>query len=150
MTNNPIDKIVNNITTDVGRKVKKALEYAGEKICSDFADMARSALDAYYDEYTPNFYDRTYSLKNDSYIKVNQRKGYQVRAGIRFEPDMMTHPKAGIPEGAIFENFAYGIHGNENVYHGVEHRAYMDMYYSMYLSQNTPFELFQEGMEMQR
>ena len=37
---NQLDKIADNITTDVKKKVKSALYYAGTRVCGDFAQAA--------------------------------------------------------------------------------------------------------------
>ena len=87
-----LDGIINGITTDIRKRTKAALEYAGQKISGDFAVMAYLALDNYYREYEPDFYKRTYQLMDNSYYKVNQRSGFSVNAGIMFNPTI--HIKA--------------------------------------------------------
>lgn len=148
MKGNSIDKIVNNITADVSRKTKAALEYAGQQISGDFAVMAYLALDSYYNEYTPDYYNRTYQLMNNSYYKVNNRKGFKVKAGVKFDSSLMNHPRKGIPEEGILENFMFGIHGSPDVYEsGVEYRGQMDKFYDNYINNNIPYKYFVKGME---
>lgn len=148
MKSNSIDKIVNNITADVSRKTKAALEYAGQQISGDFAVMAYLALDSYYNEYTPDYYNRTYQLMNNSYYKVNNRQGFKVKAGVKFDSSLMNHPHKGIPEEGILENFMFGIHGSPDVYEsGVEYRGQMDKFYENYVDSNIPYKYFVKGME---
>lgn len=148
MKGNSIDKIVNNITADISRKTKAALEYAGQQISGDFAVMAYLALDSYYNEYTPDYYSRTYQLMNNSYYKVNNRKGFVIKAGVKFDSSLMNHPHKGIPEEGILENFMFGIHGSPDVYDsGVEYRKQMDKFYDNYINNNIPYKYFVKGME---
>lgn len=151
MKSNSIDKIVNNITADVSRKTKAALEYAGQQISGDFAVMAYLALDSYYGEWKPDYYNRLYdktgSLLN-SYYKVNNRKGFVIKAGVKFDSSLMNHPRKGIPEEGILENFMFGIHGSPDVYEsGVEYRGQMDKFYENYVDSNIPYKYFVQGME---
>ena len=62
-----LNGIAESISTDIRKRTKAALEYAGQKISGDFAVMAYLALDNYYREYEPDFYKRTYQLMNNSY-----------------------------------------------------------------------------------
>lgn len=142
-----LNRILDNITTDIRKRTKAALEYAGQKISGDFAVMAYLALDNYYREYDPDYYKRTYQLMNDSYYKVNQRNGFFVNAGIIFNPELMNHPHKGIPEEGIMENFMYGIHGSPDVYDsGVNYRDQMDNFYKQYNESGLPYHYFQEYM----
>ena len=150
MKSNAIDKIVNNITADVSRKTKAALEYAGQQISGDFAVMAYLALDSYYNEYTkpPREYNRTDILMKNSYYKVNNCQGFKVKAGVKFDSSLMKHPHKGIPEEGILENFMFGIHGSPDVYESdVEYRGQMDKFYEDYVDSNIPYKYFVKGME---
>lgn len=163
-----LNGFVDNITTDIRKKTKAALEYAGEKISGDFNRMAYLALDSYYNEYTkpPRVYNRTNILKNDSYYSVNERTGFKVNAGIVFDPDLMNHDRRGykvlerndegkvikkeeITEQEIFSNFLSGIHGWEGLYDGVDQKMVMDKYYKDYHSNNTAYNYFKEYMDKQ-
>lgn len=142
-----LDGIINNITTDIRKRTKAALEYAGQKISGDFAVMAYLALDNYYREYEPEFYKRTYQLMNNSYYKVNKRTGFKIDAGIMFDPDLMNHSHKGIPEVGILENFMYGIHGNPNVYESsIDYRHEMDLFYIDYHNSGKAYKYFKECM----
>ena len=143
-----LNRILNNIITDVRKTTKSALEYAGKRISDDFGKMAYFALDRYYSEYTkpPRIYDRTDELLKNSCYKVNQRTGFSLKAGIKFDENMMNHPKAGIPEYAILENFMVGIHGFDGVYDSIDRRNVMDKYYNSYISRGKPYGYFEEYM----
>ena len=143
-----LNGIAESISTDIRKRTKAALEYAGQKISGDFAEMAYLALDNYYREYEPDFYKRTYQLMNNSYYKVNQRNGFSISAGIIFNPELMSHPHKGIPEVGILENFMYGIHGNPNVYeYSIDYRHEMDLFYIDYHNSSKAYKYFKECMD---
>jgi hypothetical protein len=168
-----LNGIIESITTDIRKKTKAALEYAGEKISGDFNRMAYLALDSYYGEYTkpPRVYNRTNILKNDSFYSVNERTGFKVNAGIIFDEERMNHEKLGykakrdsngniirgadgkaiiedyITEYQILSNFMHGIHGWEGLHDGVDQKIVMDKYYQDYHNSNTAYNYFKEYMD---
>lgn len=145
-----LNGIAESISTDIRKRTKAALEYAGQKISGDFAQMAYLALDHYYSDYTkpPRKYTRTNILMNDSYYKVNKRTGFKINAGITFDPDLMNHPHKGIEEVGILENFMFGIHGNEDIYQSpINYRNEMDNFYIEYHKSNTAYKYFKEYMD---
>lgn len=142
-----LDGIINGITTDIRKRTKAALEYAGQKISGDFAVMAYLALDSYYKEYGPKLYKRTYQLMNNSYYKINKRSGFAVDAGVVFNPELMDHKNRGISEIGIMENFMHGIHGGPDIYEsGNDYRDQMDKFYREYNDNGIPYHYFQEYM----
>lgn len=155
-----INGIIESITTDIRKKTKAALEYAGTKISGDFTKMAYLALDNYYNEYTkpPRVYNRTNILKNDSYYSVNKRTGFKINAGVIFDEERMHHDNLGyvkngkggtdpFTEYEILSNFMYGIHGWEGLHDGVEQKVVMDRYYNEYHDNNTAYNYFKEYMD---
>lgn len=155
-----LNGMIESITTDIRKKTKAALEYAGEKISGDFNRMAYLALDSYYGEYTkpPRVYNRTNILKNDSYYSVNKRTGFKVNAGIVFDEERMQHDNLGyaknkngekeyVTEYQILSNFMHGIHGWEGLYDGIDQKAVMDKYYQDYHNSNTAYKYFKEYMD---
>lgn len=157
---NSLNGIVESITTDIRKKIKAALEYAGTKISGDFTRMAYLALDDYYNEYTkpPRKYKRTNILKNDSYYSVNKRNGFKINAGVIFDEDRMNHENLGysknkngekesVTEYEILSNFMYGIHGWEGLYDGIEQKSVMDKYYIDYHNNNMAYKYFKEYMD---
>ena len=143
-----LNRILNNIITDVRKTTKAALEYAGQKVSDDLGRMAYFALDRYYSEYTkpPRIYKRTNELMDNSYYKINKRTGVSVSAGVKFDENLMNHPKAGISEHAILENFMVGIHGFEGVYDSISYRNVMDKYYKSYKERGKPYGYFNDYM----
>ena len=152
-----LDGIINNITTDIRKRTKAALEYAGQKISGDFAVMAYLALDNYYREYEPEFYKRTYQLMNNSYYKVNEFKNYSVNTGIMFDPERMHHIRSGkkeFTEYEIFDNFLDGVHGwksdgnggYQQIMFGANYQDQMDKFYREYNTSGLPYHYFQEYM----
>lgn len=141
-----LDWMLKNIITDVRKTTKAALEYAGQKVSDDLGKMAYYALDSYYNEYDPEYYKRTNELINNSYCKINKRSGFNVKAGVKFDENLMDHPKAGIPEYAILENFMVGVHGFDGVYDSINRRNVMDKYYNSYIGRGKPYNYFQDYM----
>lgn len=154
-----LNRLINNIVTDVRKTTKSALEYAGKRVSDDLGQMAYLALDHYYSTYDPIYYNRLYtkdgSLLN-SYRKVNQRDGFGIKAGVIFEPDTMSHKHRGIPEEAIFENFLHGEHGYkynpsiedwEVISSGINYRNELDSYYNEYVDSRVPYNYFKEYMD---
>lgn len=162
---NQLDKIADNVTTDVKKKVKSALYYAGTRVCGDFAQEAELALDRYYDEYDPVYYHRLAgpdgrnkapgSLR-DSYRKVVNRRdtgtGATVTAGIVFDPERMEHKHKGITEADIMNNFMAGLHyastpdGPAWMF-GNNAEGQLDKFYETYLDKDKPFEYFRDYMD---
>lgn len=156
-----LNGMIESITTDIRKKTKAALEYAGQKISGDFTRMAYLALDKYYNEYTkpPRTYKRTDILRNDSYYAVNKRTGFKINAGVIFDEDRMNHENLGwtghkadgnttpFTEFAILSNFMHGIHGSEDVFVGENAQNKMDKYYQDYHMNNTAYNYFKEYMD---
>lgn len=144
-----LNRILNNIITDVRKTTKAALEYAGQKVSDDLGKMAYFALDRYYSEYEPHSYTRLYDQPGSllhSYEKINKRTGFSLKAGVKFDENLMNHPKAGIPEYAILENFMVGVHGFDGVYDSINRRNVMDRYYNSYVNRGKPYDYFEEYM----
>ena len=144
-----LDWILKNIITDVRKTTKAALEYAGQKVSDDLGKMAYYALDRYYGEYEPEYYTRLHEKPGSllhSYEKHWKRSGFSVKAGVKFDENLMNHPGAGIPEYAILENFMVGVHGFDGVYDSISRRNVMDRYYNSYIDRGKPYQYFQDYM----
>lgn len=156
-----LNTMLNNIITDVRKTTKSALEYAGQKVSDDLGKMAYLALDSYYSEYDPEYYKRTYDLRDNVYYKVNKRTGFGVQAGVVFDYEKMNHKHKGnysngdpFTEFDIYNNFLDGFHGYKwnnatqqaEEIRGADHKAFMDKYYSSYIKKGKPYNYFQDYM----
>lgn len=153
-----LNRVINNIITDVRKTTKAALEYAGQKVSDDLGRMAYLALDHYYSTHDPEYYKRLYTKFGSLYntpSKIYKRDGFSVKAGVMFEPDTMSHVHKGIPESAIFQNFLHGEHGwklddNGNwelISSGINYKNEMDNYYKEYIRDSIPYNYFEEYMD---
>lgn len=147
-----LNRILNNIITDIRSTTKSALEYAGQRISGDFGLMAYLALDSYYNEFKkpPRQYERTGILMNDSYRKVNNINGFSVKAGVEFDDTLMHHDNfhsEKITEAMVLENFMSGYHGWEGHYDGEFQRAKMDKYFNDYVRRNQHYKYFKDYMD---
>lgn len=104
-----------NIANDVVRNV-------GQKVQTDMYDKANKTLEAYYADYTPRIYKRTYSLKRSikPYTKrVSSGDILELEVGIEYDPSRL--------DGMYESNSYYHQDGdmwisrydNEFDYHGV-------------------------------
>jgi hypothetical protein len=154
-----LDKAIDEIFKDYKNAIRNAAKEATEKAKNDLYANAVSCLVAYYDDYEPTSYDRTYSLIDSfvpyQYIKEDEDDILCV-AGVRFDSSRLE----GIYYGSktysptdsewIISNFLAGIHprtdGNTIVgggnyeqekYQGSlipekEMQSYIDNYYNIF------------------
>lgn len=107
-------EVADDIIKSQKKKMEQAVEYVAQRVSRDWEREARNVMDAYYSDYRSNLYNRTGELK-DIITPVMERVGDSYIAGMRFDFGKMNHgelPK--FSEYAIFENFMYGAHGNED------------------------------------
>lgn len=155
-----LDEAIDEIFNDYKNATKKAAQEATEKAKNDLYANAVSCLVAYYDDYNPTSYERTYSLIDSfvPYAKELQevKDGFICAAGVIFDESKIQ----GIYSGSmtygltdaewIISNFLAGIHprtdgspiiggGNyeEEKYQGSfiperEMKKYIDGYHSIF------------------
>ena len=63
---------------------------------------AQSCIEMFYRDYTPKYYDRTYDLKNNSYVPYYHDNGKAYYGGVRITADFEGHPSL-IPASEISE-----------------------------------------------
>lgn len=115
-----LDEAIDEIFKDYKKAIKEAAQEATEKAKEDLYANAVSCLVAYYDDYDPTSYDRTYSLIDSfvPYAKDIQDNGDELIcvAGVEYDPSKIQ----GIYHGSstysdtdaewILLNFLSGIH----------------------------------------
>lgn len=119
-----LDEAIDEIFKDYKKAIKEAAQEATEKAKEDLYANAVSCLVAYYDDYDPTSYDRTYSLI-DSFVPyadevVESRARFICRAGVEFDANKIN----GVYNGSeiysptdgewIISNFLAGIHPRTN------------------------------------
>ena len=118
MIEKAVDQIYKNYETAQEKAIKEALEIAK----NDIAANAVSCLLAYYDDYKPNSYNRTYSLINcfvpyTNYIKT--KDGYECEAGVEFQAEKLNYVWSQgrsdiFYQQRVIDNFLAGIHTRTN------------------------------------
>lgn len=95
--------------------VTGAAERAAKKIQKDLLAQARKNVQAYYDQYDPDVYVRTFNLRdhvNHIPILQNNSSGNSISFTVGFEYDgsqMRDYPDGG-DSAWVFENFLEGVH----------------------------------------
>lgn len=118
-----LDKAIEEVLKDYKKANKEAAQKATEKAKNDLHAKAASCLEAYYDDYDPTSYDRTYSLLDSfvPYANEVQEVGDELicTAGVIFDPSKIQGIYYGseiynYPNGTdaewIIANFLAGIH----------------------------------------
>lgn len=155
-----LDEAIDEIFKNYKKAIKEAAQEATEKAKEDLYANAVSCLVAYYEDYDPTSYNRTYSLIN-SFVpyadKVKEsREGFVCRAGVEFDANKIQGTYNGSEiysptDGEwIISNFLSGIHPRTNgsrevgggnyeyeVYYGSfvpaeEMQRYIDKYYYVF------------------
>jgi len=95
--------------------VTGAAERAAKKIQKDLLAQARKNVQAYYDQYSPDIYERTFNLRdhvNHIPILQNNSSGNNISFTVGFEWDgsQMQEYKYGGNLEVVFSNFLEGIH----------------------------------------
>ncbi len=121
---NGLDEAIDKIFKDYKKAIKEAAQEATEKAKEDLYANAVSCLVAYYNDYDPTSYNRTYSLIN-SFVPyadevIETSVGFVCRAGVEFDPNKIDGMYSGSEiysptDGEwIISNFLSGIHPRTN------------------------------------
>lgn len=117
-----IDKAINKVNKKYDEAMRKAVEEAVKQGKKDLHANAVSCLLAYYDDYTPTSYNRTYQLidcivpYSEPIVKTND--GYECDFGIDFDENAITYNGSSeyrpADSGWIIDNFLLGLHPRTN------------------------------------
>ena len=109
-----IGQIVDYIVNDVTETLNNVTKYVATRAADDWENEANSVMDAYYSTETAGYYKRTGSLRN-TVKRIFEQGGGGYTAGVEFDLSRMSHDGLSqFSEFAIFDNFMYGQHGNED------------------------------------
>ena len=99
-------------------------EYAKEG-SKQITKKAQSCIEMFYRDYTPKYYDRTYDLKNNSYVPYYHDNGKAYYGGVRITADFMSpYYSGGIMNHTYTEPITiaqlawHGWHGDPTGYNG--------------------------------
>lgn len=119
-----LDEAIEEIFKDYKKAIKVAAEEATEKAKDDLYANAVSCLMAYYNDYDPTSYSRTYSLIDSFVPYANKVKEYNDElicvAGVEFDPSKIDGMYYGstiyspTDEEWVISNFLSGIHPRTN------------------------------------
>lgn len=85
-----------------------AIKEASNKI----EEFAKKEMAGYYNEYDPEYYQRTGQMHDWSYKKFHFRKGNFREGGVAILPGFTNHEPKGISEEEIYESvWDLGLHG---------------------------------------
>ena len=122
-----VDAIIKEFVEGVKTKGKKAIRGAmrdvANKVEADFMIQAKECMDAYYREYDPLVYDRTYNLQNHGYHPYRRYRKNEIDVGVAFSADEMNPYPVEDNRGfsgydianIVVNNFMQGIHGRPSV-----------------------------------
>ena len=102
--------IINDIKTFYETFAQAATQEAANRI----EKFAQQEMNGYYNEYEPDYYDRTWQMLSSSYKKYSGRFASVYEGGVIINPGFTNHSPRGITEEEIYENvWDKGIHGGE-------------------------------------
>ncbi len=124
-----LDEAIDSVFKKYKSNLKNAMKYAAEKAEDDINFKAKSCLYQYYENYDPNWYDRTDSLIQ-AFVPVNEittnRDEIVVRVGVIYDPSRLEgvyYTEASEKEFFnpvdptwILKNYLGGIHPRTNGY----------------------------------
>ena len=109
-----MSQIVDDIVNDATETLNNITNHVAKRVADDWEEKAKRVMDAYYDTETAGYYQRTNSLRN-TVNRVFQQSGDGYMVGVEFDLSRMSHEGLKqFSEFAIFDNFMYGQHGNED------------------------------------
>lgn len=102
------------------KEIKKYLKTYAETYCrqasKELTEFAKDAIQKFYDDYTPKYYNRTYDLLNNSFEPYYHNNGRVIYGGVRITSSaMQPYRGAGISQHEIASSaWRIGLHGFNN------------------------------------
>lgn len=117
----------------VEAKIRDRIQGAAQEIIDEAHTQYMYAVDAFYGEYDPIYYNRSYGLHNageDHYVNT----GLGFEAGIKADSSKFSGTTHDSPEYVFTGAFGMGIHGTSKIYVSSESSdAYMKKWHDMYV-----------------
>lgn len=138
---NTVKEFVDGVKTQGKKAIRSAMRDVVRKVETDFMIQAKECMDAYYREYTPLVYDRTYNLQNNGYHPYRRYRKNEIDVGVAFSADEMepytvlnnSNLSGYDIANIVIDNFMEGIHGSPNVYVGRHVDEIMQHFTSAYV-----------------
>lgn len=105
---------------DLEKDIKKWVDSYAKTYChkaaKEITRFAKNAIDLFYSQYEPKFYNRMDDLKNNSYTPYYHNNGRIVYGGVLISANkMQPYNGAGITKEEIaMGTWRHGLHGFEN------------------------------------
>lgn len=110
---------IDTMLAGIEAKVKADLVDISKQITQDFKEQARCVITAYYANYSPLMYERTYNLSsgviNDD-ISFSVLNGTEYGGGVQFSSAKMFDYTDGGNKDIVVNSFMFGIHGSEKIH----------------------------------
>ena len=112
---NVVNQFVDDIVKDATKTLDNVTDYVANKAADDLVRIAHHVMDAYYSTETAGYYERTFSMRDNTIKRILEKGGDSYIAGAMFDWSLMDHDDVtATGEFWIGKNFLYGYHGNEN------------------------------------
>lgn len=118
-----IDK--KGLEEDIIKYMKTFSKVYTQEGAKQITNKAQKSINMFYNDYTPKFYDRTYDLKNNSYVPYYHDNGKIFYGGVRITSDFMSpYYSGGIMSKSYTDPFTvaqlgwHGWHGDPTGYNG--------------------------------
>lgn len=100
---------------DINKYLKTFAETYCKQAAEEITNMAEDAINKFYDDYIPYYYNRTYDLLNNSYSPYYHNNGRNVYGGVRIHStNMQPYRYAGISKFEIASStWREGLRGEE-------------------------------------
>lgn len=89
------DIVMDQLTNDLTKYAWNFARGYSRYVMTEYTSYAQSAIQAFYNAYDPEFYDRTYDLLNNSYIPYYKESAKAVYGGVSIGPDKMSDYVSG-------------------------------------------------------
>jgi hypothetical protein len=118
-----VQNFVNTEKTRWKKAIRSAMRDVATKVEADFMAQAKECMDAYYREYDPLEYERTFNLQDNGYHPYRRYRRNEIDVGVAFSADEMNpysvEDNSGLSgydiANIVVNNFMQGIHGRPSI-----------------------------------
>lgn len=116
---------LSGIKDDIRKYLKTYAKAYTKEASRQLTDKAKSCIEMFYQDYTPSVYDRTFDLRDNSYVPYLKNNGKAYYGGVRITSDFMSPYYSGgimnhtFTEPIVVAQLAWhGWHGDPTGYNG--------------------------------
>lgn len=142
MAKSQIDKVVDKAIKEIKRRVKTVIDDIGYDIAEKIQIQWDNCVDAFYNDYDPLYYDRTYStyLASDGEDGVSEKysieetdSGFIITAGITVDDSRLGEPYNDKTPYVFQRTWEMGIHGTQFLPIRVRPKNMMDEWFKQFV-----------------